>query len=85
MRLIVLVSPLCELSLRAAREARGLSKRMEVLFEEVSVTERRGERLALEKGVSLLPAYLVDGEVVHKGLLRKEELEAVLKGGEVEG
>lgn len=86
MKLIILVSPLCEVSLRGAKEARRVAQRLQLEFEELSIAEARGEELAIEKGVKLLPAYVVDQGLVHEGLMEEKELEQSLKGeARVEG
>ncbi len=79
MKLSLLVSPLCESALRAAIIARRVAKDLNVEFEEISVTEERGEKLALRLRVTLLPAYIIDGRLVHQGVLEEDHLREMLK------
>ena len=82
MKLVLLVSPLCEGALRAAVIARKVAKDLDIEFEEISVTEERGEKLALRLLVTLLPAYIIDGKLVHQGILEDERLKELLKAKE---
>jgi len=79
MKLSLLVSPLCESALRAAIIARRVAKDLNVEFEEISVTEERGEKLALRLRVTLLPVYIIDGRLVHQGVLEEDRLREMLK------
>ncbi len=79
MKLSLLVSPLCEGALKAAVIARKIAKDLDIEFEEVSVTEGRGEKLALRLRVTLLPAYIIDGKLAHQGVLEEEGLKELLK------
>ncbi len=78
MKLVVLVSPLCENALNAARVARRVAQDLGIEFEEISVTEERGEKLALRFRVTLLPSYIVDGKLVHQGVLDEKSLRGIL-------
>ncbi|HDD69049.1 MAG TPA: hypothetical protein ENG61_01670 [Candidatus Korarchaeota archaeon] len=78
MKLVLLVSPLCEIALKAAVVARKVAKELNIEFEEVSVTEERGEKLALRLGVTLLPSYIVNGKLLHQGFLEEERLRDML-------
>ncbi len=78
MKLVLLVSPLCESALRAASIARKVAKDLGIEFEEISVTEERGEKLALRFRVTLLPSYIINGKLVHQGVLEEERLREML-------
>lgn len=78
MKLIILVSPLCEISHKATLIARKIAEELGVEFEEVSVTEERGEKLALLHKVTLLPSYIVDDKLVYQGFLDEDELRNLL-------
>ncbi|HIE23508.1 MAG TPA: hypothetical protein EYP68_04695 [Candidatus Korarchaeota archaeon] len=78
MKLVLLVSPLCETSLRAAIVARKVAQDLGIEFEEISVTEEKGEKLALRFRVTLLPSYIIDGKLVHQGVLDEERLRDIL-------
>jgi len=82
MRLVLLVSPLCEGALKAAVTARKVARDLDIEFEEISVTEERGEKLALRLRVTLLPAYIIDGKLVHQGVLEEERLRELLRAKE---
>ena len=78
MKLVLLVSPLCEKSLRAAVVARKVAQDLGIEFEEISVTEEKGEKLALRFRVTLLPSYIIDGKLVRQGVLDEERLRDIL-------
>ncbi len=82
MKITILVSPLCDPSLDAARLVRRFCRDRGLEYEEVSVRTMEGQRLALSAGVKLLPALLVDGRLVHQGPLTEEELLRIVERAE---
>lgn len=82
MKVTLLVSPLCEPSLDVARLVSRFCRERGLEYEEVSVGTARGQRMALSAGVTLLPALLIDGRLVHQGPLTEGVLRRIVERAE---
>ncbi len=82
MKVTLLVSPLCESSLDAARLVSRFCRERGMEYEEVSVRTMRGQRMALSAGITLLPALLINGRLVHQGPLTEEALRRIVEQAE---
>jgi len=78
-KVTVVVSQLCEVSLQTARLVREFCQREGIEYEEVSVRTMEGQRLALSVGVKILPAILIDGKLVHQGPVDEEALRQIVE------
>jgi len=78
-KVVVVVSQLCEVSLQTARLVREFCQREGLEYGEVSVRTLAGQRLALSKGVKMLPAIIIDGKLVHQGPLDEEALRQIVE------
>ena len=82
MKVTILVSPLCDSSLEAAKLLRRFCEERGLEYEEVSVRTMEGQKMALQAGVKLLPALLIDGKLVHQGPISEEALRRIVRQAE---
>ncbi len=79
MKVTLLVSPLCDSSLEAAKFVSRFCLERGLEYEEVSVRTMEGQKMALQAGVKLLPALLIDGKLVHQGPISEEALRRIVE------
>lgn len=82
MKITILVSPLCDSSLEAAKFVCRFCLERGLEYEEVSVRTMEGQRTALRAGVKLLPALLIDGKLVYQGPISEEVLRRIVEQAE---
>ena len=82
MKITILVSPLCDSSLEAAKLLRRFCQERGLEYKEISVRTMEGQRTALRAGVKLLPALLIDGKLVHQGPISEEVLRRIVEQAE---
>ncbi len=78
-KILLLVSPICEGSLRVARELRKWAESKGVELEELSVLTKEGQEVAMSFKVDMVPAVIVgDRLVAQGGMPDLKQLESVL-------
>ncbi len=81
-KVVLLVSPICEGSLKVARELRKWAQDRGIELEELSVLTREGQEVVMSLKVDMVPAVVVEGKLVSQGGMPDLELlESVLGEG----
>ncbi len=71
---IILVSPICEPSLDAARRLKRWARQRGLRVREVSALEPEGQSYILELGIRKVPAIIVGGKLISEGKLEFPEV-----------
>ena len=66
-KVILLVSPICEGSLKVARKLRKWAQSKGIEVEELSVLTKEGQEIAMSLKVEMIPAVVVGDELVSQG------------------
>ncbi len=72
--IIVLVSPICESSLDAARRLREWAHSRGLKIREVSALEPEGQSYILELGIRKVPAVIIGGKLISEGRIELPEV-----------
>ncbi|MDK2372362.1 MAG: hypothetical protein QI197_03180 [Candidatus Korarchaeota archaeon] len=72
--IIVLVSPICEPSLDAARRLKEWAHRRGLKIREVSTLEPEGQSYILELGIRKIPAIIIRGKLISEGRIELPEV-----------
>ncbi len=72
--IIVLVSPICEPSLEAARRVKEWARRRGLKVREISALEPEGQSYILELGIKKVPALIIGRKLVSEGEVRLSEV-----------
>ncbi|HDI73466.1 MAG TPA: hypothetical protein ENF57_00460 [Candidatus Korarchaeota archaeon] len=72
--ILILVSPICEASLEAAKRLRKWASERGYSVREVSILEVDGQEYLLEFGVKKVPAVIFGGKLISEGKLKLPEV-----------